>query len=210
MLRIIRSKRKTLSLTVTKEGEVLVRAPYGVSERYIAEFVAKHRGWIEKRTVARRTASTLSLSDGNTVCLFGSAYEIRTGRKGGISGNLIYLPEEDRKQALTAVLKAFSSEVMKSFTQALAARHGFVFSGIRISSARGRWGSCNRNKAVAYSFRIAFLPPDLCEYVAIHELAHTVYFDHSQAFWRTVERALPDWKERRKRLRDCGYIMDYL
>lgn len=208
-MRILRSNRKTLSLTVTKEGEVLVRAPYGVSDEYVSDFVNKHCRWIEKRIAARREAPLPSFADGDAVVLFGTEYSIGSGRV-GLSDCFLFLPQERRNEAFARFLKKFTAEVMTSFTDRLAARYGFSFSGVRISSARGRWGSCNKTKMIAYSFRIAFLPPDLCEYVAVHELAHTVCFDHSRAFWQIVERALPDWKERRKRLKQYNFVMDYL
>lgn len=209
MLQIVRSKRKTLSLTVTSEGTVLVRAPYCVTDRYISEFVLKHDGWIKKKLATQQKAPNLSLDDGSKVTLFGTEYEIRTGKAGAFSGGL-YLPQEGRKEACVRFLKAFARDVMSSFTAKLAEEYGFTCSGVRISPARGRWGSCNKNKCIAYSFRIAFLPPDLCEYLAVHELAHTVCFDHSSAFWRVVEGVLPDWKQRRKRLKECGFMMNFL
>lgn len=206
---IFKSNRKTLSVTVARGGEIIVRAPYGISEDYIARFLEKHNSWIEKRVAEQKNRKPLDLSDGKVLTLFGVNYEIATGRPRFSSGKL-FLPQEGRERALEAVLKKFSLNSMTLITAEIARRHGFSFQRVRISSARGRWGSCNKDKIIAYTFRIAFLPPQLCEYIVVHELAHTLHLNHSASFWKEVERALPDWKQRRASLRTYAYCMDWM
>ncbi len=198
--KVVRSKRKTLSLTVTREGEIVVRAPYRMSDEAISAFLQKHAQWVEKRLKSVAAMQKLDLSDGALVTLFGSAYTVKSGRA-HIGEGVLALPEEGREAALARLLKKFALEVMTRITERIAARYGFSYRAVRISSARGRWGSCNSDGVIAYTFRIAFLPPALCEYVAVHELAHTVVFSHSAEFWEIVEAILPDWKARRKALK---------
>ncbi len=198
--KIVRSKRKTLSLSVTRTGEIVVRAPYGVSRDYISQFLERHAAWVDKRLRAVASKEKLDLSDGANLSLFGSSYAIESGRA-RIKDGKLYLPEEGREAALSRLLKKFSLEVMEQVTARIARRYGFSYRSVRISSARGRWGSCNREGVIAYTFRVAFLSPSLCEYVAVHELAHTVVFNHSAEFWEIVEGILPDWKARRKALK---------
>lgn len=200
--KILRSRRKTLSLTVTRDGEVVIKAPLAVSKEYIDDFVEKHIPWIEKRLIAVSKRPTLRLIDGAELVLFGSSYIIKTGRA-RVDGGAVYLPAENREAALSRLLKRFSLEVMGVLTERIARRYGFAYKSVRISSARGRWGSCNRDGVIMYTFRVAFLPPSLLEYVIVHELSHTVSFDHSPAFWQVVERVIPDWKARRKALKSC-------
>ncbi len=206
--RIVRSRRKTLSLCVSREGEVVVRAPLTLSAEYIGSFVEKHSAWLQKKVAEANARPKLDLSDGARVVLFGTQYTLASGRT-GVKGTVLYLPEAGREEALTRFLKRFSLEVMRILTDRIARTYGFRHAGVRISSARGRWGSCNKEGMIAYSFRVAFLPPALCEYVAVHELSHTVVFDHSPAFWKVVEEVLPDWKSRRKALKSNG-SMGYL
>ncbi len=196
---IIRSKRKTLALTVTREGKIVVRAPYVVSERYVAYFVAKHGEWIQRRLLQLAQRPRAELSDGSKLVLFGNSYTVKTG-VARIGDGEVCLPREGREQALIRLLKMLAFEEMSALTAYVAKRYGFHYLRVRISSAKGRWGSCNREGVIAYSFRVAFLPPELCKYVAVHELAHTVQFNHSPKFWETVEKVLPDWKLRRKML----------
>lgn len=182
---------------------MVVRAPIFASDDYVSAFVEKHVSWINKKLQELSATEKLDLTDGAVLLLFGSRYIIKSGRA-RISGGEIFLPQEAREEALKRLLKRFSLEVMTILTERISRRFGFRYSDVRISSARGRWGSCNRQGVIAYTFRVAFLPPPLCEYVAVHELAHTVHFDHSPAFWKTVEKVLPDWKIRRKSLKSSS------
>ena len=77
-------------------------------------------------------------------------------------------------------------------------------------TARGRWGSCNANGAIAFSFRTAFLSEAQARYVAVHELCHTRHLDHSPAFWREVEEIIPDCAAIRASLRAASVVMTWL
>ena len=206
---IIRSRRKTLCLSINAEGNLIVRAPYRTSVEEIRTFVSRHERWAAKRLLAYENAPKLNVSDGAELSIFGRKFIIQEGGA-RISSDNIFLPANCKDETLRALLKRESARYMLTLTENIAAIYGFMFSRVRISSARGRWGSYSRKGTVSYSFRIAFLPPDLAEYVAVHELCHSKHFDHSPAFWREVEKILPDYRARRKRLKSMGYIMNFL
>ena len=75
---------------------------------------------------------------------------------------------------------------------------------LRVLPLGYRWGSCTSDGKVNIHWATMQLPPELVDYVLVHELAHRHYPDHSQDFWRAVERALPDYQARRVRLRHVG------
>lgn len=66
-----------------------------------------------------------------------------------------------------------------------------------------RWGSCSRQRSISLNAKLLFLPPELMDYVMIHELCHTVEMNHSQRFWDLVKRHSPDCRALDKRLRDA-------
>jgi len=204
-VKIIRSDRKTMSLTVEPDGDLIVRVPYRFREEQIQLFLKKHERWIRRRREILSSASRLCFDDGNTVMLFGSSYTVCSG-EAKITDCRLFLPEEGREAALSKLLKPFCRDVLCRFTRQVAMRYGFSLRNVRISSARSRWGSCSGNN-ISYSFRVAFLPPALCEYVVVHELAHTRQMNHSAAFWREVERVLPDYAVRRASLKEYGWLM---
>ncbi len=205
---VVRSRRKTLSLTVTPNGEILVRAPYQLKEDEVYRFLAKHQTWIEKR-IKKIQETKLKLADGQNITLFGREYLITAG-KTAIKNGSLYLPEQNREGALTALLKRLARKDMALRTAALAQKYCFQYTAVKISSARKRWGSCNTEGSISYSFRIAFLPDELIDYVVIHELCHTQFFNHSKQFWQKVQSVLPDYQKRRKLLKEYGYLMNSL
>lgn len=204
-IRIVRSKRKTLSLSLGEGGEAVVRAPKRASDAEIERFVFRHRRWLERR-LAEREQTKISFDDGATLTLFGKDYTVADGRA-AIEGDILYLPRINRASALVEFCKRLAAETLGEMTENMAKRYGFSYASVRISRAGSRWGSCNRNKVLSYTFRLAFVPIPLCEYVVAHELCHTRVFNHGAAFWQEVARILPDWRERRKTLRAQGGVM---
>jgi predicted metal-dependent hydrolase len=75
---------------------------------------------------------------------------------------------------------------------------------VRIKEMRSRWGSCSAKGRISLHWGLVLLPLDLADYVVVHELAHLRELNHGQTFWRGVEQVLPDYRERRKRLRSEG------
>ncbi len=205
---VVRSKRKTVALTFSAEGELVVRAPLGLATEEIEKMIARHSRWIAKHG-GRRIAPPISLQDGETLCLYGQDYVIASGRA-RLTDGVIFLPERNREGALKRLLVVLSLQVMLPLTERIATQYGLRYQKIRISSARGRWGSCNCNQTIAYTFRLCFLPMELCEYVAVHELCHTKYMNHSALFWKEVEKILPNWRSLRLSLRKYAQTMNLL
>ena len=73
-----------------------------------------------------------------------------------------------------------------------------------VRTQRSQWGSCSRDGALRFSWRNMMLPPEIIEYIVVHELAHLKVMGHSPDFWEVVARALPDVQHRRKLLREAG------
>lgn len=84
------------------------------------------------------------------------------------------------------------------FSEIMGLRHG----EIKINGAKTRWGSCNRKGDVNFTWRLLLAPEELVDYVVVHELAHLKEMNHSDRFWSIVERTMPDYRERREKLRE--------
>lgn len=78
---------------------------------------------------------------------------------------------------------------------------GLKPSGVKITSARARFGSCSAKNSLCFSWYLMRYPDAAIDYVVVHELAHICHHDHSPAFYALVERYLPDWRERMKLLK---------
>ena len=79
----------------------------------------------------------------------------------------------------------------------------FIPTVIIPSRWKTRWGSCSNKGNLNFNWKLILLAPELLDYVVVHELAHRREMNHSKNFWKIVEAELPDYRERRRRLKEC-------
>ncbi len=72
---------------------------------------------------------------------------------------------------------------------------------ITIRAQKSRWGSCSRKGNLNFNYQIVLLPAELADQVIVHELCHLLEFNHSKNFWNLVAKTIPDYRERRQRLK---------
>ena len=75
-----------------------------------------------------------------------------------------------------------------------AARLGLSYSRIAVRDQRTRWGSCSTRGTLSFSWRLALAPPEVLEYVVVHELLHLREHNHSRAFWQLLDVHRPGWR----------------
>lgn len=80
--------------------------------------------------------------------------------------------------------------------------YGFKYNGISIRNQKSRWGSCSRKGNLSYNYKITLMPEDLADYIIVHELCHLKEFNHSKNFWNLVAMAIPDYRERRRKVKN--------
>ncbi len=162
------SKRKTLSLEITRDAEVLVRAPLKISKKRIEEFVKAHEEWLISHLERRIKANERHPE-----------------------------PTEEKLKEL----KALAKEIIPKKVAYFSALMGVTPTRVSINSAKTRFGSCSSKNTLNFSCRLMQYDERAIDYVVVHELAHTVHHDHSKKFWATVEKYMPDYKERKKLLK---------
>ena len=82
-----------------------------------------------------------------------------------------------------------------------AGLYGVTFNRISIKNQSTQWGSCSSKRNLNFNYRLVFLPPELVDYVVVHEICHLIEMNHSERFWRQVARTVPDYKTRKLQLR---------
>lgn len=170
---VIKSRRKTIAIQVNSDLSVTVRAPYGVTEKYIEEFLNKNEAWISKQM-----------------------NEIKVNRKSVESGNVENVTLDKIKALADQAL-----EIIPTRVEYFAKIIGVTYGNITIRNQKTRWGSCSSKGNLNFNYQLYYLPDELLDYVVIHELAHRRYMDHSKEFWDEVEKYCPDYRERRQQLK---------
>lgn len=158
-----RSKRKTLSIEITKDCKVLVRAPERLSVNVIEQAVKKNAQWIESHLKIQkgRSESAPVITDNDIIRLKKAARE--------------YIPP--RVEYYARIMDAH-------------------YSGVKITSAKTRYGSCSGSNSLCFSYFLMLKDPEAIDYVIVHELAHTFEHNHSKAFYKIIEKYMPDYKRR--------------
>jgi predicted metal-dependent hydrolase len=212
--RLIRSRRKSVAVIVRPDGTLEVRAPLGLAEGRIQEFVKSHAEWIQKQQKRARLAAPPSVktySNGEEFLFLGRSHPLRIiphqrpalAFDGG-TFQLARSAKPKAKEYFARWYKARAQEMLTAQVNALAAQRGFTFQKMRISSARTRWGSCSSKGTLSFTWRLMMAPPEIVDYVVVHELVHTQIHNHSKIFWQGVAKLLPDYKQRRTWLRKNG------
>lgn len=175
---VIRSRRKTMSLEITREGKVLVRAPLRMPAERIHAFVEEKKGWLSEHLeeVRRRQEKKEQI--------------------GAVS-------EEQRKAGMEAAGKKLR-ERTDHYAQILHVTYG----RITVREQKTRWGSCSSQGNLNFNWKLILTPPEILDYVVVHELCHRLQMNHSPAFWQEVARVMPDYAQRRAWLKQNGWILD--
>jgi hypothetical protein len=99
-------------------------------------------------------------------------------------------------------LCAKAAIVLKQKTEYYARIIGVDYGKITIRHQKTRWGSCSSKGNINYNCMLMLVPDELQDYVVVHELCHRIHMNHSPEFWAEVAKVLPDYKQRRKRLKE--------
>jgi predicted metal-dependent hydrolase len=210
---ILRSKRKTIALIIKPDGSLLVRAPLWTADKEIVKFIRNNTSWIEKKQAEARATLPMEPKQycaGELFLYLGNTYplEIVKGQKKPLLLEASFqLAETAHPEAGLAFERWYRNQARHILTERVnvfASQYDLHFQGIKITSARTRWGSCSSNGSLNFSWRLILAPMEAVDYVVVHELVHTIYHNHAKRFWKKVEEILPDYRERRKWLRNNG------
>lgn len=104
-------------------------------------------------------------------------------------------------EAEIAELKQRAKEILPKKVEYYSKLTGLSCTGVKITSAKTRFGSCNGKNSICFSYHLMRYPEEAIDYVVLHELAHTKHHDHSRRFWLLVGLYMPDYKQRRALLK---------
>lgn len=177
-VQVVYSKRRSMGLEIKRDGSVYARIPNGISGQYVMDFIKERQDWIVQKW-----------------------FLIMERRK----------KEEERPQRdyeknpeLESLYRARARRQLEARASYFAEQMGVTYNRILVRAARTRWGSCSAQGNLNFHWKLILMPPEILDYVVVHELAHRKEMNHSARFWAEVEKVLPDYASRRKWLKDNG------
>lgn len=187
---IIKSKRKTLTLTVDINGNVIIKSPIGLSEQFINDWVASKASWIQHK---------LSNIKQRRIYYYGNPYNVEilenTPNIVTFTGNKFVVAQDFASKQHVQINKWLRREATKYIPtriNEISKTTGLKFNKLTIKDTKTRWGSCSFHNNININWKVIMMDKELIDYILIHELCHTVVKNHSQDFWNQVRIYIPN------------------
>ena len=171
---IIRSSRRTMSIEIKPDGQMLVRIPRRVSDAEAKRFVESKADWIKK-----------------TLIKIEERMEANP-------------PAEKFTETEMKILKKRAKKEIPILVDYYAPLIGVDYGRISIRAQKTLWGSCTAEGNLNINCLLILLPERVMRYVVVHELCHRKEMNHSNRFWAEVGKILPDYRALRKQLKEEG------
>jgi predicted metal-dependent hydrolase len=216
--------RRTLVIQVEPMEKILVLSPNGLSEAYIMEKVRSKGAWILKKLAEFAKIGFLPLKKqfitGESFLYLGRNYKLQVLLNSNIVRPKVELTENNififsplKEQAILreALQKWYKKEAKNIILKKVEYFRKICMADpaqIKIKEQKRRWGSCSSKGNIYFNWRIIMAPDQVIDYIVVHEISHLIHRNHSPIFYKLVESIMPDYKKRRKWLKDFGLMMD--
>lgn len=215
----IHPRSRTVRISISHQGEVVVTSPRGVSDHQIKKFIHSNQTWIEQALHKIKKQPLFGVTP-DWVMIFGQKYHRHTTDNSTqtpgcyLDGNVLtivttYASGQSQNTTQT-------QNLLKSFLKSTAAKyilprtHQFAelmdtsFRNITLREQKTRWGSCSSQGNLNFNWRLVHCPTGVIDYVIVHELAHRSHMNHSPSFWQLVSRFAPDYPQQKGWLKRHG------
>ncbi len=208
-----RSRRRTIGLAIDQRG-LRVGAPLQARLGDIESLIREHGQWVLDKLAdwrSRPTPERLVVSEGAVIFALGEPLTVTvtpgSRQRWLFSDAKLHLFVPPAVEARAVFEKALRDKARSVFAERLAhyaPQLGVATPPLRLSAARTRWGSCSHHGGISLNWRLILMPLPVVDYVVAHELAHLREMNHGPGFWSVVEQLCPDWRVRRRELRQLA------
>ena len=214
-------RKKTIEITLDAGEGVLVAAPVKATKEQIESVVSKRAPWIAQRSIdGVAVPRPKAFVSGETLPYMGREVRLDVDNEDVPAVRIRFshwafrvtvprtLSGAERQGAIhRAFSRWYRRRAAERIRQSLLRWEpllGVTPRAVKVRDQRQRWGSCAPDGTLRFHWRIAMADSWLLDYVVVHELCHLEHRNHSRDFWAAVERAMPDYKLRRLRLKEVG------
>ena len=209
-----RSNRRTLALTLDRQGRLIAHAPLRMPLRTIEAFILEKQDWIARKrqelSAAESRTCGFSLEEGGCIPYLGGRVRISYAsvHRATMQDGVLTLPRTGRpaQQVLNWLTEQARRE-LPSYVEKWSKRMNVYPTALSFGYAKARYGSMTSDGRMRLNVALMHFPPQYIDYVVVHELAHRVHPDHSPAFHAYVESVLPGAGQLRKEMKTLsGYL----
>jgi predicted metal-dependent hydrolase len=219
---VVKSGRRKTTVLKIKNGEVSIHMPKRQSIDIARHFIQQKTPWIQQKLEhqAQQSLPEKTFIVGDSLLFLGKDYPlqlvavarptttIKTTETIAVYGRLDRLSKAAIRAALITWYKQQAELYLRSQSAFLTAQTGLTPRSITVKTYKARWGSCRLNGDIQYNWKLMLAPPDIIDYVIIHELCHLQQHNHSAAFWHLVKTHCPDFKAARLWLKNNGASLE--
>jgi predicted metal-dependent hydrolase len=206
--RVRRSTRaRRVRVIVHADASVEVVLPQRARERDAADAVFQFSDWIGRRLDDVAALHARTATPAGTLPYLGELLTVRpeAGRtRVHRRMDVLLVPDGDAQDAVERWYRRQAKAEIAPRLDAAAAAVGRPYTALSIRNQRTRWGSCSSKGAMSFNWRLLLAPPDVLDYVVVHEACHLVHLDHSPRFWALVARQRPHYRVQQRWLARNG------
>lgn len=210
-----------MTLQITREGKVVIRTPLRTPDAEIERFFHSRQLWIAKKLRGKEIQEELSVKPrqfiaGEEFFYLGDPYQLVIAESNGARKALILalgtfqLASEKESQAKELFVKWYRERAKEVFGERVrfwSSRFDLIPTGITITSAWQRYGSCSAKNSLSFSWRLLMAPYPVIDYIIVHELAHIKEKNHSKKFWNYLRSLLPGYEAQKRWLRENSHLL---
>lgn len=216
---IQKSNRKTVSIFIERDGSVSARVPAKLNDDEIQDILKAKEYQIFKNlaewTQLNENAVEREYVNGQSFLYLGRNYRLKLvdEKLNGVQfiRNTFLLSKADKYKAKELFVK-FYKDKLNTKIHPITERYKYQLdvhpNQIKVMELQNRWASCTPNGNVNFHWKCAMAPIDVIHYIVVHELAHLIHDNHTQAFWNEVDKILPNYDEQINWLKINGSGMD--
>jgi len=216
-----RSQRKTASIYVERDGKVSVLVPEDLSNSQVEELLEGKRKWIYRNLAEWEDLNATRVQrdyvNGEGFMYLGRSYRLKLVDEQDASlvlkdGYFCLLSNNGSAPNADTAFKKFYRDKGKRKIPVRVAhfqdRMGVEANAVKIMELKNRWASCTPEGNLNFHWKCMMAPSSVLDYIVVHELAHLIHPNHTQAFWNEVDKTMPDYADRKEWLRQNGAGMD--
>ena len=213
---IIRERRKSVKITISTNGKLVVFAPAKMPLSRLSELINQKAKWIEKKMqqVTQVNIDHKPIITFKQLSVCGSLYDITPEQTKAIAieANKVIVPSKfctdgTYIKRLLKWQRALAEQVLTKRLESLSKTHEIAYKNLKIGDYKAKWGSCDTSKNIKLNWRLIMLSHSVIDYVILHELSHTYEMNHSQRFYAVLTKLMPDWKKSRLELKRNNFLL---